>query len=53
MKEYDVGIILSTSYQVEANSEEEAKEIALGIAEDNYPELNVEETNFCELLGEE
>lgn len=52
MKSYDVGVILSTNYVVEANSEEEAEKIALDIAEENYPELNIENTNFVELLGE-
>jgi len=52
MKSYNVGVILSTSYVVEANSEEEAEEIALDIAEENYPELNIENANFVELLGE-
>lgn len=50
MKEYNVGIILSISYQVEANNVKEAEEFAWGIAEDDYPELNIEETNFCELV---
>ena len=52
MKSYDVGVILSTNYVVEADSEEEAEKIALDIAEENYPELNIENTNFVELLGE-
>lgn len=50
MKKYNVGIILSISYQVEANNVKEAEEFAWGIAEDDYPELNIEETNFCELV---
>lgn len=52
MKSYNVGVILSTSYVVDADSEEEAEKIALDIAEENYPELNIENTNFVELLGE-
>lgn len=52
MKSYNVGVILSTSYVVDADSEEEAEQIALDIAEENYPELNIENTNFIELLGE-
>ena len=52
MKSYNVGVILSTSYVVEADSEEQAKNIAYAIAEDEYQELNVEEANFVELFGE-
>lgn len=53
MKSYDVGVILSTNYVVEANSEDEAEQIALDTAEENYPELNIENTNYVELLGED
>lgn len=48
MKTYRVGIILSATYVVEAEDEEEAEELAKDLAEKEYLDLNVEETNFVE-----
>ena len=46
VKKYAVGIILSTVYYVEAEDEDEAEELAKDRAEEEYPELNIEEANF-------
>lgn len=46
MKKFEVGIILSTTYEVEATDEEEAEEIAKDLAEEDYFDLNIEESNF-------
>lgn len=53
MKTFRVGIILSTTYVVEAEDEEEAEELAMQMAEDDYGELNIENTNFVEQEGED
>ena len=48
MKTYRVGIVLSTTYVVEAEDEDEAEELAMSMAEDDYCDLNVEKVNFVE-----
>lgn len=48
MKTFRVGIILSTTYVVEAEDEEEAEELAKDMAEEEYLDLNIEEANFVE-----
>lgn len=53
MKSYNVGVILSTSYVVDADSKEEAEELARELAEKEYFDINIEEINFVELLGED
>lgn len=53
MKTYRVGIILSTTYVVEAEDEEEAEELAKDMAEEEYLDLNIEEANFVEEEGDD
>ena len=48
MKKYRVGVILSTTYVVEAEDEDEAMDIAADMASDEYLDLNYEECNFVE-----
>lgn len=49
---YRVGLILSAEYEVEANSEDEAVDLAIEDV-DNYLSLNYEETNFCEEIKDD
>ena len=53
MKTFRIGIILSTTYVVEAEDEDEAEEIAMQMAEDDYGELNIENANFVEQENDE
>ena len=48
MKTFRVGVILSTTYVVDAEDEEEAEELAMDMAEQDYLDLNIEECNFVE-----
>lgn len=48
MKTFRVGVILSTTYVVDAEDEDEAMDIAGDMALDDYPDLNFEECNFVE-----
>lgn len=48
MSKYRVGIILSTTYVVDAENEDEAEDFAREEAESDYPDLNIEEANFVE-----
>lgn len=49
---YRVGVILSTTYEVDAENEEEAEQIALNMAEEDYLDLNIEKANFVEEIKE-
>ena len=49
---YRVGIILSTVIEVDADSEEEAEELAFDECENENPELNIENSNFIEEVEE-
>ena len=49
---YNVGVILSRCYEVEAEDEYEAMELAEDLASKDYCDLNFEETNFCEEIGD-
>ena len=53
MKTYNVGIVLSTTYTVQAENEEEAEELAKDLAEEEYIDLIIEEANFVELIEDD
>lgn len=50
---YRVGVILSTTFEVEADDAESAEQQALDAAEECYGDLNIEEANFVEEVVEE